>query len=236
MAEIFQVPNPKTGFGMTPENIKLGAKWGVLPENIKYFANSEDFSKQANLNVPPPQSGSAKYWRDNAGIWTDTPEFQYLFFDWTQSGVNFSDESFNYYSPTAAATYKAYVDVGFIKHIPKLFDFIIPKRDAGRISFAKGVSFDFPVGTIFEDPTGPIPGGFRSSFPSDCLAVFDQVGEILVYKIEDFIKIFPIKNISVGPGSTSGLTDEEFVFAAEQVLKSAKFTPKEKRSKIKEII
>ena len=62
MAEIFQVPNPKTGFGMTPENIKLGAKWGVLPENIKYFANSEDFSKQANLNVPPPQSGSAKYW------------------------------------------------------------------------------------------------------------------------------------------------------------------------------
>lgn len=233
--EKYYIPNPKSLKGFDKSTLEGLYKFGVIPQNIRVFANREHWAENSPI---APMDGTPKFWRDNAAVWSfDQDSFKHFYVSFDRVPVDFSHEIFQYYSPSATAFYRAYYTVGHLKHIPIIYWKSDSSGESKRLSFASGLPpTSVPVGQFLEDPTGPVEFDgvkYRSTFPSDCVLLFEG-DEIIVVKIQDYIKEFPIKNISVAPG-VDVYTDEEFVLIAENILKSQKITANQKRSEIKKI-
>lgn len=177
-------PNPKTGAGFTDDNFKGLHTYGVFTDGVYAGLGSGAYHYDVSKIGFFPTNGAPKYWADTRALWQFGP-FKHIFFARDNSGgylhksVNYSDPSFEIYSKDVGNFYQEYNKVGVFTEVPLLLVNNVERNEAIRMSFADGTPSDFPAGWF----NGALP-----SFPQDCAAAFDENGEIIIFKYQDYVK------------------------------------------------
>lgn len=142
-------PLPVSGKAQTTKQMIQDAQSvNITPGIVGAFANQQDWIAQTQ--VGPPNSGSAKYWRDNSAIFNSSKTaFYYLELarkaDGSVDGYTVDQMASDpaVYSQGAVRFYQQYA--GHFPLIPRIAFRSLERNDAMRISFAPGVPMSYPL-------------------------------------------------------------------------------------------
>ncbi|MFN7932710.1 MAG: hypothetical protein U0R19_05245 [Bryobacteraceae bacterium] len=188
--KFFAIPDTRAG-AVSREALAALQQCNIIPHQIGAFASDQHWIQAVGV-MPPTEGTGAKYWRDNSTIWNPSKEtFEYVVLDRNPDGsivkmpLNFSDPTFEIYSPGTANFYRTYAQL--FPFIPRLVMKQIGRFDAGRLNFSSGASEDYPLGATTGDSY------VKTSFPSNmALRFHPQSGQVEAFYWEEFVKEVPI--------------------------------------------
>ena len=238
MLKVIPIPDPRKG-PITKETLAALRQNFLLIPSIGAFASEQHWIESTGVGAPV-DGNSAKYWRDNGAIWQTTKDtFQYLVLERNPDGtfvrmpLNFSDQSFNYLGPITATFYRQYA-----RHfpiIPRLVLKSMSRFDSARLNFGPRIAEDYPLGSIFPDPTTE---NGRVTLPNEIAFRFNpQTGAPEAFWITDYMKEYPFDYTPQEPpppGSSQRLSDDELVNAVSSIV-TTPMSVKDKASAIRQI-
>lgn len=188
--KFFAIPDTRAG-AVSREALAALQQCNIIPHQIGAFASDQHWIQAVGV-MPPTEGSGPKYWRDNSTIWNPSKEtFEYVALDRNPDGsivkmpLNFSDSTFEIYSPGTANFYRTYAQL--FPFIPRLVIKQMTHFDAGRLNFSSGAPEDYPLGATTGDAY------VKTSFPSNMALRFNpQTGQVEAFYWEEFVKEVPI--------------------------------------------
>lgn len=219
------------------ESIKAVRRMGCIPGNVYAYASPEDFIAQSGVG-PPQDDCPRKFWRDVSAIWRGqgAPDYKLRYVglardasgDYVRELVDFSDESFRFYSQHAANFYRLYAS--HFRRIPKLRMFFMTPEHARKMNFEKTTvaPSELPIADIADDGT--------HSFPPDIALRFNPTtGEPEAFRWPEYVQAYPLDWTPRIIDGTN-LTDEEAIAAVRQILSMAGISPRDQRQYIRTVV
>jgi hypothetical protein len=227
--KFYPIPDPRRS-AVSREMLSDLRKVGIIPQSIGWFANEQHWIEATGVGAP--SDGPAKYWRDNATIYSPQEQYTYYALDRNSDGSyrrlnlssqlpsdGYSDATFNVLSYSTANFYRTYAQ--HFPSIPRVIARSMNRYEAGRLSFAAGPAEDYPL-----------------SLPSNMALRFNpQSGHPEAFFWEEYTRAFPIDwtpKLPPLPGTPGRLTDEELVSILSGILES-QMNLKEKAAAIRQL-